>query len=116
MPLLRPFGLAPRMNAEQQANSNIELGVISRERELGPVLDDITVPVRYVVASGTSFGSRGDEQERIRTRLDSVTARNPNIQITAKVASNHGAILRKDFRAIAEAVRETAAAHDQEIR
>jgi pimeloyl-ACP methyl ester carboxylesterase len=116
MPLLRPFGIAPRMNAGQQANSNMELGVISRERELGPVLDNITVPVRYVVASGTSFGSRGDEQERIRTSLDSVTARNLNIQISAKVASNHGAILRKDFRAIAEAVRETAAAHDQEVR
>ena len=39
MPLLRPFGLAPRMNAEQQANSNVELGVISREREPGPVLE-----------------------------------------------------------------------------
>jgi pimeloyl-ACP methyl ester carboxylesterase len=108
-PLLRPMGLAPRMTAEQQADSNIELGVISRERELGPVLDNITVPVRYVVASGTSFGSRGDEQERIRTSLDSVTARNPNIRISAKVASSHGAILRKDFRAIAEAVREVPA-------
>jgi hypothetical protein len=69
---------------------------ISRERELGPVLDDITVPVRYVVASGTSFGSRGDEQEKIRTSLGTVTARNPNIHISAKVASNHGAILKKD--------------------
>jgi hypothetical protein len=52
MPLLRPLGLGPRMTAEQQADSNIELGVVSRERELGPVLDTITVPVRYVVASG----------------------------------------------------------------
>jgi hypothetical protein len=109
-PLLRPLGLAPRMTAEQQADSNIELGVISRERELGPVLDNITVPVRYVVASGTSFGSRGDEQERIRTSLDSVTARNPNIRISAKVPSNHGANLRKDFRAIAEAVGVAALA------
>ena len=109
LPLLRPTGLAPRMTAEQQANSNIELGRLSRERELGPVLDNITVPVRYVVASGTSFGSRGDEQERIRAGLDAVTARNPNIRISAKVASNHGAILKKDFPAIAEAVREVAA-------
>jgi pimeloyl-ACP methyl ester carboxylesterase len=109
LPLLRPTGLAPRMTAEQQANSNIELGRLSRERELGPVLDSITVPVRYVVASGTSFGSRGDEQERIRTGLDAVTARNPSIRIGAKVTSNHGAILRKDFRAVAEAVREVAA-------
>jgi pimeloyl-ACP methyl ester carboxylesterase len=108
-PLLRPTGLTPRMTAEQQANSNIELGKLSRERELGPVLDNITVPVRYVVASGTSFGSRGDEQERIRTSLDTVTARNANIQISAKAASNHGAILRKEFAAIAEAVREVAA-------
>jgi pimeloyl-ACP methyl ester carboxylesterase len=108
-PLLRPTGLTPRMTAEQQANSNIELGRLSRERELGPVLDRITVPVRYVVASGSSFGSKGDEQERIRASLDQVFKRNPNIQLSAKVASNHGAILKKDFPAIAEAVREVAA-------
>ncbi|MDQ0749194.1 pimeloyl-ACP methyl ester carboxylesterase [Streptomyces africanus] len=109
MPLLRPTGLTPRMTAAQQAESNIELGRLSRERELGPVLDGITVPVRYVVASGTSFGSRGDEQERIRAGLDAVTVRNPNIRISAKVPSNHGALLKKDFRAIAESVREVAA-------
>jgi hypothetical protein len=108
MPLLRPTGLAPRMTAGQQADSNIELGQLSRERELGPVLDNITVPVRYVVASGASFGSRGDEQERIRTSLDAVTARNPNIKVSAKVASNHGAILKRDSAAIAKAVREVA--------
>jgi pimeloyl-ACP methyl ester carboxylesterase len=109
LPLLRPTGLTPRMTAEQQANSNIELGRLSRERELRPVLDNITVPARYVVASGTSFGSRGDEQERIRTSLDAVTARNLNIKISAKVPSNHDAILRRDVRAVAEAVREVAA-------
>ncbi|MBG0857643.1 alpha/beta hydrolase [Streptomyces spinoverrucosus] len=109
MPLLRPTGLTPRMTAEQQATSNIELGRLSRERELGPVLNNITVPVRYVVASGTSLGSRGDEQEQIRAGLDRVTSGNPNIQIHAKVAGNHGAILRKDYRAVTEAVREAAA-------
>ncbi|WP_433538675.1 alpha/beta fold hydrolase [Micromonospora sp. CA-249363] len=108
-PLLRPTGLTPRMSADQQAESNIELGRLSRERELGPVLDAITVPVRYVVASGTSLGSKGDEQERIRASLDAVTARNPNIRIHAKVASNHGAILKKDFATVAQAVREVAA-------
>ncbi len=108
MPLLRPTGLTPRMTAEQMANSNIEAGVIARERELGPVLDNITVPTRYVNASGSSFGSKGDEQERIRASLSKVTARNPNIIIHAKVASNHGSILRKDFRTIANAVREVA--------
>ncbi|MET9581199.1 alpha/beta hydrolase [Streptomyces massasporeus] len=108
LPLLRPTGLAPRMTAKEQANSNIELGRLSRAHELGPVLDGVTVPVRYVVASGTSFGSRGDEQERIRAGLEAVTARNANID-SVKVASNHGAILRKDSPAIATAVREVAA-------
>ncbi|MEV7092700.1 alpha/beta hydrolase [Amycolatopsis sp. NPDC051045] len=108
LPLLRPTGLAPRMTAAQQAESNIELGRLSRERELGPVLDGITVPVRYVVASGTSFGSKGDEQERIRTALDAVVARKANTT-SEKVGSNHGAILRKDFRVIAGAVRGLAA-------
>jgi pimeloyl-ACP methyl ester carboxylesterase len=108
MPLLRPTGLAPRMSAAQQAESNIELGVVSRVGELGPVLDGITVPARYVVASGSSFGSRGDEQEQIRAGLDAVTARNPYIRISAKVASNHGGVLKKDSPAIAAAVREVA--------
>ncbi|KAA2261615.1 alpha/beta hydrolase [Solihabitans fulvus] len=109
LPLLRPTGLTPRMSADQIATSNIEIGRIARVRELGPIMDNITVPTRYVVASGTSFGSKGDEQERIRASLSTVTARNPNIRISAKVASNHGSILRKDFRAVAEAVREVAA-------
>ncbi|GIE88331.1 hypothetical protein [Actinoplanes regularis] len=68
--------------------------MIARARELGPVLDDITAPTRYVNASGSSFGSRGDEQERIRASLDQVVERNPNIKISAKVPSNHGTILR----------------------
>ncbi|MGW5316655.1 alpha/beta fold hydrolase [Nocardia thailandica] len=106
MPLARPTGLAPRMSAAQQAESNIELGRLSRTSELAPVLDAITVPVRYVVASGTSFGSKGDEQERIRRGLDAVTAGNPHIRVAAKVPSNHGAVLREDFRAVADAVRE----------
>ncbi|MBM0274880.1 alpha/beta fold hydrolase [Micromonospora tarensis] len=113
MPLLRPTGLTPRMTAEQQADSNIELGRLSRASELGPVLDAITVPTRYVIASGTSLGSRGDEQEQIRTSLDAVTARNPHVTVGAKVASNHGAILKKDFRSVADAVRAVAADHDE---
>ncbi|MFD5249085.1 alpha/beta fold hydrolase [Amycolatopsis sp. NPDC058340] len=108
MPLLRPTGLAPRMTAAQQAESNIELGKLSREAELGPVLDRVKVPMRYVLASGTSFGSKGDEQEQIRAGLDAVTVRNPNIKVSAKVESNHGALLKKDFPAISAAVREVA--------
>ncbi len=105
---MRVTGITPRMSAAQQAESNIELGELSRTSELGPVLDRLAVQTRYVVASGTSLGSKGDEQERVRTSLDGVTARNPNIKVSAKVASNHGALLKKDAPAIAEAVRDVA--------
>ena len=107
--LLRPTGLTPRLNAAQMAECNIELGKLARARNLGPVLDGITVPTRYVFASGASIGSKGDEQERIRASVDQVVERNPNIKISAKVASNHDHILKKDYRTIAEVVREVAA-------
>lgn len=80
------------------------------------MLDRITVPTRYVVASGSSFGSKGDEQERIRTSLDAVTARNTNIEVSAKVASNHGAILKKDAPAVAAAIREITDPHHHQER
>ena len=105
---LRVTGLTPRMSAAEMAGCNIEVGRLARKRELGPVMDRITVPTRYVLASGTSFGSTGDGQETIRASVPAVVARNPHITIHAKVPSNHGAILRKDFRAIAEAVRGVA--------
>ncbi|MGH1555472.1 hypothetical protein ACRAWF_37535, partial [Streptomyces sp. L7] len=44
-----------------------------------------------------------------RASLDGVVARNANIRISAKVASNHDAILKKDAPAVADAVREVAA-------
>ncbi|MBF6340689.1 hypothetical protein IU450_33070 [Nocardia abscessus] len=60
------------------------------------------VPVVYL------NGHMATQQERIRASLHQVVERNPNIKIHAKVPSNHGNILRKDFRAVAEAVREVA--------
>lgn len=105
---LRVTGLTPRMSADEMAQSNIEVGRIARAGELGPVLDRIAVPTRYVLASGTSFGSRGDGQEQIRASVPAVADRNPHITIHAKVPSNHGAILRKDFRTVADAIRGVA--------
>lgn len=105
---LRVTGLTPRMTAAEMAECNIEVGRLARVRQLGPVMDRITVPTRYVLASGTSFGSTGDGQEQIRASVPAVAERNPHITIHAKVGSSHGAILRKDFRAIAEAVRGVA--------
>jgi pimeloyl-ACP methyl ester carboxylesterase len=112
--ILRPTGLTPKLSASQQADCNIELGRISRKANLGPVLDAITVPTRYVLASGVSLGSKGDEQEQIRAAMGEVVERNPNIEVFAKVASNHDWILKKDFKAVADAVREVADLGDRD--
>ncbi|NEB76668.1 alpha/beta hydrolase [Streptomyces sp. SID14478] len=114
LPLVRPFGMAARMSADQHADINIEANEINAA--VAPVLDRVTCPVRYVLATGASLGGGQEEMELMRTSLDPVLARNPDIKVSAKVASNHSKVLRKDFRAIADAVRETAAAHDRRAR
>lgn len=106
LPLVRPLGLAARMTADQHAEINIEINEIGAA--MAPVLERVTCPVRYVLATGASLGGGEEEMEQMRAALDPVLARNPNLRVTAKVASNHSHILRKDFRAVADAVRELA--------
>jgi pimeloyl-ACP methyl ester carboxylesterase len=113
-PLASRLGLAARMTADQHAEVNIEINEISAA--IGPVLDRVTCPVRYVLATGGNLGGGAEEMEQMRAALDPVLARNPNLRISAKAASNHSHILRKNFRAVAEAVRETAAAREHEVR
>jgi len=110
LPIVRPLGLAARMSADQHAEYNIEINEISAA--MAPVLDGLACPVRYVLATGASLGAEGEEMEQMRASLDPVLARNPNLSISAKVASNHSKILRDDYRAIADAISGlTAALH-----
>lgn len=106
-PIASRFGLAARFSGEQHAEINIEVNEILGA--IGPVLDRLECPVRFVVASGAHLGATASELERCRATLAGVLARNPNIRVSATVASNHSKILRKDFRAVADAVREVAA-------
>jgi pimeloyl-ACP methyl ester carboxylesterase len=108
LPIVRPFGLAARMSADQHAEYNIEINEVSAAME--PVLDRLTCEVRYVLATGASLGAEGEEMEQMRASLDPVLARKPNLTVSAKVASNHSKILRNDYRAIADAVADLAAA------
>jgi len=107
LPFLRPLGLAARMTVDQHADVNIEVNEI--QAAIGPVLDRVTCPVRYVLATGGNLGASHEEMEQVRAALDPALARNPNLTVSAKVASNHSTILRNDFRAVADAVRELAA-------
>ena len=95
------------MTADQHAEVNIELNEIAAASVA--VLDRVTCPVRFVLATGDSLGSQKGEMDQARAALDPVLARNPNLEVSAKVASNHSKVLRKDFPAVAQAVRELAA-------
>ncbi|MFD7321429.1 alpha/beta fold hydrolase [Streptomyces sp. NPDC059875] len=108
-PIARPLGLAARMSAAQHAEINIEINELCAPAALNPVFDRLTVPTRYVLASGGNLGGDAKVMEKIRADLGPVLDRNPNIEVSAKVPSNHSKILRKDFRAIADSVREIAA-------
>ncbi|MGW1073503.1 alpha/beta fold hydrolase [Streptomyces sp. NPDC002537] len=114
-PIARPLGLAARMSAAQHAEINIEVNELCAPAALDPVLDRLTVPTRYVLATGGNLGGDPKLMEQIRANLDPVLVRNPNIRVGAKVASNHSKILRKDFRAVADAVRELAATRDHKV-
>ena len=112
-PVLRPLHLCAKMSVEDHAQSNIELVEICAA--LGPVLEGATFPVQCVVATGGNLGGSREEMEQMRATLDPVLTRNPNVKVSAKVASNHGNLLRKDFRAVADAVRELAGTLDHEV-
>ncbi|MBP0453766.1 alpha/beta hydrolase [Kitasatospora sp. RG8] len=113
-PIARPLGLAARMSAAQHAEINIEANELCAPAALDPVFDRLTAPARYVLATGGNLGGDAKLMEQIRANLDPVLARNPNIRVSAKVASNHSKILRNDFRAVADAVRELAAVRDHQ--
>jgi hypothetical protein len=106
-PIAARLGLAARMTADQHADVNIELNEIAAASV--PVLDRLTCPVRFVLATGDSLGTKDGEMEQGRTTLDPVLARNPNLKVSAKVASNHSKILRNDFPAVAQTVRQLGA-------
>ncbi|SDP94108.1 alpha/beta hydrolase fold [Actinopolyspora xinjiangensis] len=109
-PIARRLGLAARFSAEQHAEINIEIN--EGLGALGPVLDGLACPGRWVIASGGNLGGGAEEMERARASLAPALARNSNLEVSAKVASNHSKILRKDFRAVADAVREIASTHE----
>lgn len=106
MPLVRPLGMAARMSADAHAEINIELNEIVAESE--PVFDLVTFPMRFVVATGASLGGTEEGLAAMRATLDPILARNPNVRVSSTVGSKHTTIVRKDFRAIAAAVREVA--------
>jgi pimeloyl-ACP methyl ester carboxylesterase len=107
LPISARLGLGARMSADQHADVNIDLNEISAASV--PVLERLTCPVRFVLATGNSLGSKDGEMEEGRAALDPVLAANPHLQVSAKVASNHSKILAKDSPAVAQAVRELAA-------
>ncbi|MGW1743160.1 alpha/beta fold hydrolase [Nocardia sp. NPDC001965] len=112
LPLVAPMGLAARMSADQHAEIQIESHAL--HAALGPILDTMSRPVRYVAASADTVYDKGGELEQMRRTLDPYLERNPNLKVSARVASDHGKILRKDSPAVADAVREIVALLEQQ--
>lgn len=112
-PIAARLGLAAKMTADQHADVNIELNQIAADSV--PVLERLTRPVRFVLASGDSLGSKDGEMDEGRKVLDPIIARNPNISVSVKVPSNHSRILRNDSPAVARTIRELAAAHGRAV-
>jgi pimeloyl-ACP methyl ester carboxylesterase len=113
LPLAHLVGNAAGMSADQHAEINIEIIKILGAGD--PVLDRVTFPFLFVVGTGGHFGATDQVMERLRASLDPVLARNPNLQVSARVQSNHETIMRKDFRAIADAVRKVTAIYQRGV-
>jgi pimeloyl-ACP methyl ester carboxylesterase len=105
-PIASRLGLAARFSAEEHAEVNIEINELLGA--IGPILEGLTCPVRYVVATGRHLGATAEELERCRATLAPVLARNPNVRVSATVTSNHSKVLRRDFRAVADTIRGIA--------
>lgn len=113
LPIAALFGLGARMSADSHADVGIDANEVAAASV--PVLSRLACPVRFVLATGDSLGSEAGEMEEGRKVLDQVLAANPNVKLSAKVASNHSKILRNDSPAVAEAVRELAATRDRSV-
>jgi len=112
-PIAARLGLAARMSADQHADVNIEVNEVSAAS--GPVLERLACPVRFVLATGDNLGTEDGEMEQGRTVLEPLLAANPNLKVSAKVASNHSKILSKDSPAVADAVRDLATARGHAV-
>ena len=113
LPLAHLVGNAARMSADQHAEINIEIIKIIGTGE--PVLDRVTFPFLFVVGTGGHLGAKDEVMGPLRASLDPLLARNPHLQVSARVQSNHETIMRKDFRAIADAVRKVTAIHQHPV-
>lgn len=107
LPLARLFRMTAQMTTEEHIAVNIDANEIGGAS--GPLLERLACPATFVLATGDSLGSKGGEMDEGRKVLDAIVARNPNVRISARVASNHTGVLAKDYKAVADAVREMAA-------
>ena len=106
-PIAAPLGLVARISAKQHAEIAIEAHML--HAALTPILEHLPVPIRYIVASGAHTGDAKNEMDGARETLTPLLSRNPNLSVSAKVASNHEKVLKKDSPAVVTAVREIAA-------
>lgn len=114
IPILRRMGMAARMTAKEHADVAIEAHML--HASLGSTLEHIAVPVHYVIASGAHTGDDNNEMDKGRATLNPLLDRNPHLVVSAKVASNHEKVLKKDSPAVVKAIREVLAITKSKVR
>jgi pimeloyl-ACP methyl ester carboxylesterase len=79
MRLLMPLARALRLTAQMTTDEHIQVNIDANEigDASGPLLERLTCPARFVLATGDSLGSTGGEMDLGRAVLDPILARNP---------------------------------------
>jgi pimeloyl-ACP methyl ester carboxylesterase len=114
LPIASFFGLAAKMSAKQHAEINIEINEISANLE--PILLNMKIPVIYVMASGASRGGEEQEFKAMRDSLEPLLLKNPNLNVYATVASNHEKILSKNYKTIANSIKDLIKEINQDLK
>ena len=81
---------------------------------LKPVAVDPATGYRYYSVGQLPRLNRILSLKDLGFSLKPLLVANPNIRVTAKVPSNHEALLRKEYRAVAQAISETAAESERQ--
>lgn len=105
-PIASRFGLAGKMSAEQHAQINIEAN--EKSAFCAPILSALRCPVLYVLGTGGHLGASHLIMEQGRAKIHPICKTTPNLQVFAKVKSNHASILRRDAPMVATAIGRLA--------
>ncbi len=106
MAVMAAFGRSGRMSGAQAAEMNIGLRVVlsTLERDF----DALNCPVNFVVGTGKHYGSTEESCRAMRSTVQAIAERNPNVALYRTVRANHTQILSRCPEVVADAIEDVA--------